>query len=45
MKKVDAIGMDVGGTHITSAVIDVTEMKVLKSSVNKESFDSNLPVS
>lgn len=36
--------MDVGGTHITSAVIDVTEMKVLKSSVNKESFDSNLPV-
>jgi glucokinase len=44
MKKVYAIGMDVGGTHITSAVIDVTEMKVLKSSVNKESFDSNLPV-
>ena len=36
--------MDVGGTHITSAVIDVTDMKVLKSSVNKESFDSNLPV-
>lgn len=44
MEKVYAIGMDVGGTHITSAVIDVTEMKVLKSSVNKESFDSNLPV-
>jgi glucokinase len=44
MKKVYAIGMDVGGTHITSAVIDVTDMKVLKSSVNKECFDSNLPV-
>ncbi|WP_348811422.1 ROK family protein [Flavobacterium maritimum] len=44
MEKVYAIGMDVGGTHITSAVIDVTDMKVLKSSVNKESFDSNLPV-
>jgi glucokinase len=44
MKKVYAIGMDVGGTHITSAVIDVTDMKVLKSSVHKECFDSNLPV-
>jgi glucokinase len=44
MEKEYAIGMDVGGTHITSAVIDVTEMKVLKSSVHKESFDSNLPV-
>jgi glucokinase len=44
MEKEYAIGMDVGGTHITSAVIDVTDMKVLKSSVHKESFDSNLPV-
>jgi len=44
MKKVYAIGMDVGGTHITSAVIDVTDMKVLQSSVHKECFDSNLPV-
>jgi glucokinase len=44
MKKKYAIGMDVGGTHITSAVIDVTDMKVLDSSVHKESFNSNLPV-
>lgn len=44
MEKVYAIGMDVGGTHITSAIIDVTEMVVLKPSVHKESFDSNLPV-
>lgn len=44
MEKEYAIGMDVGGTHITSAVIDVTDMKVLKPSVHKESFDSNLPV-
>jgi glucokinase len=44
MKKVYAIGMDVGGTHITSAIVDVTNMKVLESSVHKECFDSNLPV-
>jgi glucokinase len=44
MKKVYAIGMDVGGTHITSAIVDVTDMKVLESSVHKECFDSNLPV-
>ncbi|WP_281310172.1 ROK family protein [Flavobacterium flavigenum] len=44
MEKKYAIGMDVGGTHITSAVIDVTNMKVLNSSVHKESFNSNLPV-
>lgn len=44
MEKKYAIGMDVGGTHITSAVIDVTNMKVLDYSVHKESFNSNLPV-
>jgi glucokinase len=44
MEKKYAIGMDVGGTHITSAVIDVINMKVLTSSIHKESFDSNLPV-
>lgn len=44
MKKKYAIGMDVGGTHITSAVIDVLNMKVLNSSIHKETFDSNLPV-
>jgi len=36
--------MDVGGTHVTSAVIDVNEMKVLNYSMHKETFDSNLPV-
>jgi glucokinase len=44
MEKVYAIGMDVGGTHITSAIINVTDMMVLKSSVHKECFNSNLPV-
>lgn len=44
MKKKYAIGMDVGGTHITSAVIDVINMEVLNASIHKESFDSNLPV-
>lgn len=39
-----AIGLDIGGTHITAAVINKTEMKVLEFSLFKESFDSNLPV-
>ncbi len=44
MKRNYAIGLDIGGTHITAAVIDINEMKVLDFSVHKESFDSNLPV-
>ena len=39
-----AIGLDIGGTHITAAVINKTEMKVLDFSLCKESFDSNSPV-
>jgi glucokinase len=38
-----AIGLDIGGTHITAAVINKTEMKVLDFSLCKESFDSNKP--
>jgi len=38
-----AIGLDIGGTHITAAVINKTEMKVLDFSLCKESFDSNRP--
>ena len=38
-----AIGLDIGGTHITAAVINKTEMKALDFSLCKESFDSNLP--
>ncbi|MFC4477311.1 ROK family protein [Flavobacterium chungangensis] len=38
-----AIGLDIGGTHITAAVIDKAEMKVLDFSLCKESFDSNMP--
>ncbi|MDQ6531245.1 ROK family protein [Flavobacterium sp. LHD-85] len=38
-----AIGLDIGGTHITAAVIDKTEMKLLDFSLCKESFDSNMP--
>jgi glucokinase len=44
MKKEYAVGLDIGGTHITAGIIDITEMKVLESSMHKESFDSNLPV-
>ena len=43
MKKTYAIGLDIGGTHITAAVIDIVAMKVLDSSLHKEFFDSNLP--
>ncbi len=39
-----AIGLDIGGTHITAGVINKTEMKVVDASIYKESFDSNLPV-
>lgn len=39
-----AIGLDIGGTHITAAVINIKEMKVMDLSLYKESFDSNLPV-
>ncbi|MCP2029759.1 glucokinase [Flavobacterium sp. HSC-32F16] len=39
-----AIGLDIGGTHITAGVINKTEMKVIDSSIYKESFNSNLPV-
>ncbi|WP_281233341.1 ROK family protein [Flavobacterium gelatinilyticum] len=39
-----AIGLDIGGTHITAAVINKTEMKMLDFSLYKESFNSNLPV-
>jgi glucokinase len=44
MEKEYAVGLDIGGTHITAGVIDITNMEVLKSSINKESYDSNLPV-
>ncbi|GAA3782133.1 ROK family protein [Flavobacterium ginsengiterrae] len=39
-----AIGLDIGGTHITAAVINTREMKIIDSSLYKESFNSNLPV-
>lgn len=39
-----AIGLDIGGTHITAGVINKTEMKIVDSSIYKKSFDSNLPV-
>ena len=42
MKEIFAIGLDIGGSHITAGVIAVNDMKVLKPSIYKESFDSNL---
>ncbi|MFH7000166.1 ROK family protein [Flavobacterium sp. FlaQc-57] len=44
MNKEYAVGLDIGGTHITAAVIDIVDMKVMDFSVHKESFDSNMPV-
>ncbi|KQO32775.1 ROK family transcriptional regulator [Flavobacterium sp. Leaf82] len=44
MNKEYAVGIDIGGTHITTAIIDVKNMKVVDFSLHKESFDSNLPV-
>ncbi|WP_264538493.1 ROK family protein [Flavobacterium sp. N1736] len=39
-----AVGIDIGGTHITAAIIDIINMKVIDGSLYKESFDSNMPV-
>ncbi|MBS7256637.1 ROK family protein [Flavobacterium branchiicola] len=44
MNKEYAVGIDIGGTHITAAIIDIANMKVIDQSLQKESFDSNLPV-
>lgn len=44
MNKEYAVGVDIGGTHITAAIIDIANMKMIDFSVHKESFDSNLPV-
>lgn len=44
MNKEYAVGIDIGGTHITTAIIDVKSMKVIDLSLHKESFDSNMPV-
>jgi len=44
MNKNYAVGIDIGGTHITAAVIDITSMKVVDLSLHKECFDSNMPV-
>lgn len=44
MNKEYAVGIDIGGTHITTAIIDVKNMQLLALSLHKESFDSNLPV-
>lgn len=43
MEKRFAIAMDVGGSHITSAIVDLSEMKVFEESLFKVSYDSNLP--
>lgn len=42
MKNIFAIGLDIGGSHITAGVIAVNEMKLIEGSLYKESFDSNL---
>ncbi|MTH16126.1 ROK family protein [Flavobacterium sp. LC2016-01] len=44
MNKEYAVGIDIGGTHITAAIIDLLSMKVIDFSVHKETFNSNLPV-
>jgi glucokinase len=44
MNKEYAVGIDIGGTHITTAIIDIVNMKLIDFSLHKEFFDSNLPV-
>ena len=44
MNKEYAVGIDIGGTHITTAIIDIVNMKLIDFSLHKEYFDSNLPV-
>ncbi|MFH6961955.1 ROK family protein [Flavobacterium plurextorum] len=44
MNKEYAVGLDIGGTHITAAIIDIVDMKVMDFSLHKEYFDSNMPV-
>ena len=44
MNKNYAVGIDIGGTHITTAVINILDMKVIDFSLHKECFDSNMPV-
>ena len=43
MKEIYAIGLDVGGSHITAGIVAVNDMKLIETSLCKESFDSNLP--
>jgi glucokinase len=44
MNKKYAVGIDIGGTHITAAIIDIIDMKVIDVSLHKECFDSNVSV-
>ena len=44
MNKEYAVGIDIGGTHITTAIIDIVNMKLIDFSLHKEYFDSNLSV-
>ncbi|MBF4507739.1 ROK family protein [Flavobacterium sp. JLP] len=44
MNKEYAVGIDIGGTHITTAIIDIINMQVIDPSLHKEFFDSNMPV-
>lgn len=44
MNKEYAVGIDIGGTHITTAIIDINNMQLIDLSLHKEFFDSNMPV-
>ncbi|ULQ56976.1 ROK family protein [Flavihumibacter rivuli] len=43
MKKQLILTIDVGGTHVTTALIDLGERSVVEGSLAREYFDSNLP--
>jgi glucokinase len=43
MKKKLAIGADIGGSHITSAIIDLVSGKILKDTVSERSVNNQAP--
>src|SRR5688572_22271013 len=45
MKKNYACGVDIGGSHITAAIIELASNSILKHSVKRASIDSSKSVS
>jgi glucokinase len=43
MNKRTAIGADIGGSHITSAAVDLLSGKVLKETISQRAVDNKAP--